>query len=106
MSIMGPEVVFPQPWSDLRGGGHGEDKQREVLHVELSAELVVGHVLYGRAFSIIARSEARDDVVITLEDDLTWALVHLTWRGTPERPPWPLTVFFPTLKDAVDAMQK
>jgi hypothetical protein len=89
---------------DLRALDSGETEQRELLRVELVKELGVGHVVHGRAFSVVARSEVNDDVLITLDDDGTWALVHLTWRGTRDRPPWPTAVIFPTLADAVAAM--
>ena len=104
MAIMEPRMAFPESWSDLRDGGPEDDEQREVLRVELAEELSAGHILHGRKFVIVARSEANDDVLVALDDDGTWALVHLTWRGTPERPPWPTTVVFYAMTDAVAAM--
>jgi hypothetical protein len=103
MAIMEPQMAFPEPWSDLRDGGPEDDEQREVLQAELAEELSAGHVLHGREFVVVARSEANDDVLVAL-DDGTWALVHLTWRGTPERPPRPATVVFSAVTDAVAAM--
>jgi hypothetical protein len=104
MATMEPETAFPEPWMDLRAGDSGKADQRDVLRTELAKELGVGHVLYGRAFSVAARSEANDDVLVTL-DDGTWALVHLmTWQGIHARPPWPSAVFFSTMADAVAAI--
>lgn len=106
MSIMEPEVPLPEPWSDLRGEGPEEQAQRETLRTELVKELSAGHALHGRAFSVAARSDAKDEILIVLDDDEMWALVHLTWRGTAERPPWPQTIVFSTIADAVTAMRE
>jgi hypothetical protein len=100
---MEPQMAFPEPWSDLRDRGPGDDAQREVLRMELAKELSAGHVLYGREFVIVARSEANDDVLVAL-DDGTWALIHRTWRRTAERPPGPKTVVFSAITDAVSAI--
>lgn len=106
MAIMEPDKAFPEPWSDLRDAGPGRDEQRESLSAELAKELSVGHVLHGSAFSIVARSNANDDILIKVDDDGTWALVHLTWRGSRERPPWPQAVVFSAVEDAVAAMRE
>jgi hypothetical protein len=53
---------------------------------------------------VVARSEAGDDILVRLDDDGTWALVHLTWRRARERTQWPRTVIFSTLVDAAAAM--
>jgi hypothetical protein len=103
MAIMESQMAFPEPWSDLRDGDPENDEQREALRAELAEELSAGHVLHDRELIIVARSEANDDVLVAL-DDGTWALVHLTWRGTAERAPWPTTVVFSAVMDAVAAM--
>jgi hypothetical protein len=77
----------------LRGGGQVEVQQRIILGAELGPEVSVGHVLYGRTSTVIARSQASDDVLVALEDS-RWAVVHLTWRRAPETAPWPSTTVF------------
>lgn len=81
-----PEL--PDSWWDLRGGdGEG---QRWALERELVAELSPEHPLVGYPGGVVARAQASDDVLLLLEDG-RWAIVHLTWRGAPESPPWPMT---------------
>src|ERR1700761_7155697 len=104
MSAVEPDTAFPEAWIDLRTGGSAEVEQRAALQTELAREVGVGHVLRGRAFSVVARSEANDDVLLTLDDDRTWALVHLTWQPIRESARWPRVVFSATVADAVAAM--
>jgi hypothetical protein len=94
---------LPEPWWDLRPAAPLEDEQREALQAELFRKITPGHILHGRTVSVVARSQARDDVLVAIEDDDTWALVHLTWRSEPEVPPWPMTTTFGSLSDAIDA---
>jgi hypothetical protein len=94
------EESIPEPWWDLRTDGPIEAKQRDALRTELNHEVGAGHPLYGRGYSIIARSQARDDVLIALDDN-NWAVVHLTWRQAPEDPPWPNTAVFDSLSEAI-----
>jgi len=67
--------------------------QRDLLLRELRAEVAEGHPLAGVKVEVIGRSEARDDVLV-LAGDGRWAVVHLTWKRRPERPPWPLARFY------------
>jgi hypothetical protein len=96
-------VLFTDPWWDLRADGVQEQRQRQVLHAELMAEIGPDHRLGGLRLSVVARSVAQDDVLVEVEDG-TWAVVHLTWRGAPEQPPWPRASLFDSLQDAVDAL--
>lgn len=88
-------MEFPQPWIDLRrfrdrlvNGGLVARHRKE-----LRREIAPGHVLHGRDWEIIGlRVAARDDVLLRLGDESA-ALVHLTWRGGPEPPPWPTAAF-------------
>jgi hypothetical protein len=70
MPGMAEETVFTEPWSNLQA----EDGQRHALHNELIAELRPGHRLHGRSLTIIARSQAADDILVEV-DDGTWAVV-------------------------------
>ncbi len=75
------------------------------LVTECHRELSPGHPLYGETFSAIARCQGCDDVVLRLSNDRGFALVHLTWSGKPEQPPWPSAELLPTylaLEAAID----
>jgi hypothetical protein len=91
---------FPDPWWDLRTGDAAERGSRETIRAELVRELTAGHPLHGHTLTVQARCQACDDVAVQLADG-AWALVHLTWSGKTETPPWPRTTFY----DTVDALQ-
>lgn len=95
-----PDESIPDNWWDLRTGASAEAEQRDSLHTELNLEVGPGHILDGHGFSVIARAEERDDVLIALDNN-TWAVVHLTWRGAREDPPWPATTVFDSLSEAL-----
>ena len=59
---------------------------------ELASEPKPGHPLFGQAWTIVARARPRDEVVVTTDSDVY--LVHLTWAGVREQPPWPSTTAF------------
>ena len=60
---------------------------------ELRAEVADGHLLSGETVTAIARCQACDDVVFSVEGDhpIWFAIVHLTWRRSREPVPWPAT---------------
>jgi hypothetical protein len=50
--------------------------------------------LFGARIVAIARCEACDEVVFSVEtDSVQFVSVHLTWRRAPEPPPWPTTQY-------------
>jgi hypothetical protein len=82
--------LFPDTWKDLRRDVSSR-VVAETLAFELRRELHEEHLLANRPITVIARSLARDDVILAL-DATTAAIVHLTYTRTPpERPPWPGT---------------
>jgi hypothetical protein len=67
-------------------------EQRAALEAELQAEVAEGHPLHGAMVIAIARCGGCDEVVFSVEaDPARFVSVHLTWRGSSERPPWPWT---------------
>ncbi len=64
---------------------------RATLERELRAEVAPGHPLHGQHVAAVARCAGCDDVAFRLEGSPVprWAIVHLTWSGKPDRPPWP-----------------
>jgi hypothetical protein len=81
-----PPEPLPSPWVLVTGDG------RAALESELLAEVSQGHPLYGNQLIAFARCEGCDEVVFSVEaDPARFVSVHLTWRRTPEQPPWPST---------------
>ena len=95
---MEDELVLTDPWWDLRGGGPAEEKQCKAIQAELLAEVSQGHPLFGVAVEVVARSEASDDVLLRA-GRRGWAVVHLTWRGAAEPPPWPRVAFYASVQE-------
>jgi hypothetical protein len=86
-------VEFPGPWVDLRRRRSRLSNWRVLARHrrELSVEIARGHVLHGRRWRIIGIGvPARDEVLLALADGEI-ALTHVTWRGAPEPPSWPMT---------------
>jgi hypothetical protein len=83
-----PELELSDRWSGHADStSHAETRRARVL-AELSTEIGRGHELFGQVVRVEAFFEASDDVVVRLTDG-TFALVHPTCSGKPERPPWP-----------------
>ncbi|MBF9127988.1 hypothetical protein I0C86_03100 [Plantactinospora sp. S1510] len=95
---MPEDVVLAHPWRDLHGPGDAERLQVQAVTQELLRELSPGHALYGVAFTVVGRSDARDDVLLRFGG--RWALVHLTWSGKSEVAPWPTCTTFDSASDA------
>lgn len=89
---------FGEDFRDLRDEA-GLDRAR-ALKTELDAELAAGHPLYGQACRVVAGALPRDEVVVVAGQSV--ALVHLTWSGRPETPPWPTT----ELADSAEAFRE
>jgi hypothetical protein len=83
---------LPEQWKSVAAGS----SSATALLAELRREVGPGHVLGGRNAKPVARCTGCDDVVFRLLDDDTFAIVHLTWSGRPEAPPWPATQVLPT----------
>jgi hypothetical protein len=90
------------PWAPV-------DKQRENLVGELEREVNDRHVLWGRRMHALARRTDSDDVLFEIEgDDISYAVVHLTWSGKQETDPrWPHVQLFSSLESwASERMMK
>jgi hypothetical protein len=70
------------PWLSL------SPEQAELLLREAHVEISPGHTLHALSLVPIAQSRRADDVLFKLDDGRV-AAVHLTWRRSPEPPPWP-----------------
>lgn len=67
-----------------------DESSREVLTTELIAELSPGHPLFGGNVEVQNRCGGCDVVCASVAEG-SFAIVHLTWSGHPEAPPWPQT---------------
>lgn len=76
---------FTEPLLDLRH----VPEHAEALAAELRRELSSEHWLCDRSWSVIARALPQDDILVIAGTEV--ALVHLTWSGMSESPPWPTT---------------
>jgi hypothetical protein len=100
-----PEVnkmsLFLTPWARVDDGGHD-------LEVELYKEVNRGHPLHSLSARAVARRTDCDDVLFEVNSpDLRYAVVHLTWKGAPERDPrWPETEFFMTFENWIEDRMK
>src|SRR5687768_9110997 len=83
---------FPwiMPWQEISLQG------RQAYEHELHLELSPGHPLHEKAVTAIARTCHDDDVLFRLHgDEAALAVVHLTFRGRPERDvKWPSTTLY------------
>jgi hypothetical protein len=85
---------FPEPWT------YADQELRGALEGELSAEISEGHVLFGRDAAGVAQCGGCDDAVFAVQDvSIRWAVVHLTWSGHGEQPPFPETTVAGTVPD-------
>lgn len=75
--------VFVDPMVDLRS----ETERASVLEAELAREIGQGHVLDEQPWRVVAEAAPQDEVLAAAGENAF--LVHLTWTGRAERPPWP-----------------
>jgi hypothetical protein len=82
---------LPEPWWDVTGDDALETDVRRAYDDQLGRELSEGHALAGREPRTAAKCGGCDHVVVALNRD-EWALLHLTWSSTAERPGRPMTI--------------
>lgn len=75
-------VLLPEPW------WRPDEPAREALLQELLTELSPGHALHRLPVDVQSRCGGCDEVLISVVDG-SFALVHLTWSGRQEPPPYP-----------------
>jgi len=87
------------PWQAI--SSHG----REAYEHELQLEVSPGHPLYEAHYTAIARTCHDDNVLFRLHNGIAHlAVVHLTFRGKPERDTkWPATILYRNLDHWVTA---
>ncbi len=83
-------LELSERWWGLDDTSEPAEAKRAAVLRELNAEASADHALTGRIAEVTAFFEASDDVVVRLIDG-AFALVHPTWSGRTETPPFPLT---------------
>ena len=81
------EYVFGDDFDDLRSN----PQAAATFAAELGREVKPGHPLHGIECTVVARAYPQDDIIVQIESGA--ALVHLTWAGADDTPPWPTTSF-------------
>ncbi len=89
--------MYEEPWSDIRDY---PERHRAALVAELKAELGVDHVLANRKFTMLAKREDQDDVLVMAGGE--FYIIHLTWSGHTESAPYPRAEVFPS-REILDA---
>jgi hypothetical protein len=84
---------FLEPWWSTDGlDAHFHETFLNQLKTEVGPE----HVMFGLPVQMIGRHGGSDDTLFEILDGTgRFALVHLTWDKSEERPPWPGTEIFP-----------
>ncbi len=77
-----PTTGLPTPWFVPDEGA------RHRLTHELRVEISDGHPLFNAGSEILNRCGACDEVLVRVGEG-NFGMVHLTWTGKPELPPWP-----------------
>ena len=85
---------LPHGWFLLEGdSGRG-------FEAELASELPSVHYLKGVPVQAFAKDDASDDVLFRhVNEPDHWSVVHLTWIGKQEQPPFPCVEFTGTFAE-------
>lgn len=86
-------MTLPTGWTPVADVA---EAARTAVVRELARELGRRHSLHGRCVALAAVGPD-DDILVSLDDGRV-AVVHLTWRGAVEPPPWPEVVVFADLQ--------
>jgi hypothetical protein len=81
------------------------NERRRRLEDEVGPEVAEGHPLHGQTVIAVAKCVACDDVLFSIEGEhVRWAVVHLTFAGHPDKPPWPMSEEFDSFSEARQRM--
>ncbi len=91
---------FSDPLRDVRG----EAEEAERLRTELLREVSPGHTLHGLDLRVVGRAIPQDEVIVETADERV-ALVHMTWSGHADSPPWPMTTFLDSAEHMEETLE-
>ena len=90
-------ISWKSPWKSVI------DKEAESLAAELRREVGNDHSLFGLDYRVVGRRVDTDDIILLLPSGpLSFAVVHLTWSGKPEKAPFPYADFFGSAYEAFE----
>ena len=92
------KISYKNPW-------HETDQD---LTKQLLLEIASDHILAGKTVETIARRDDNDDVLFKVIDkDITYAIVHLTWKQFKHADSeWPETRIFKHLDEVQEQINK
>ncbi len=93
-------IDWLEPWKAV------DPEQEAKLRKELESEIGHGHVLYHRPAIAIAYRIDRDDALFAVEAPSQIAVVHLSYRASTERQPWPTTEIYESITAFVQRRMK
>jgi hypothetical protein len=91
-------IEWLEPWKPI------EDPDfARAIEDELNRERSSAHALSGLPLVAIGQHTGTDDFLFRVDDGSgRLALVHLTWAGKRETPPWPQSMLFADVADWID----
>ena len=93
-------IEWLEPWYPL---GPEDAERVRAFERELALEVAPGHRLAGIPVEAFGKRDDCEDVLFRLTDGSgRLAVVHLTWTGKRDQPPWPLTELFDGEADWVE----
>lgn len=94
---MSDALQLLEPWHPVPTAGT-DDHARELYR-----EVRPGHPLHNAQVRTRAVRGDNDDVLFEIQGgSARFAVVHLSWRGSGEPPPWPHTTFYATFEDWIE----
>lgn len=76
-----------------------DKKARSGIDRQLAVEVPPGHEMFQMPARVIGRGNGDDALFEILDGSGRVAVVRLTWSKSQERLPWPITVFYSSLKE-------
>ena len=93
-------MQWMKPWGPMPSNGRGNHE------AELRREVGPNHPLHDVKLTAMAVRGDNDDVLFRLEGRAEHVVVHLTWSGHKEPPPFPFADFFSSFEDWVERGMK
>lgn len=87
-------VTWLDPWEPMPAVRHGNHE------AELLRELGQGHPLYDAKVTAVAMRGDNDDVLFEIDGgEGGYVVVHLSWSGRPEPPPFPFSKLYRSFRE-------
>lgn len=95
------KIVFLAPWINI---SEYSIEHKLALEAELAIELGSQHQLVVGKFSVLAKREDRDDILIS--NGTQFYIIHLTWSGRIELAPYPAVQVFSSIKELYSKLEQ